>query len=183
MSQKARLTLGSQQERMRCSFHSSIPMMHHKHVRAKSRSTFNRSTHLIHPKAPPRRIVSGCSVYTTILVNKGSSSGEIFPGVIGLGKAGKGRRSNGRVEGSYITESGWAVDSYGSGNGCERDTTHHANIRKHTSQEMHCSLPLGRSISLCYTLRRAILESLYERSDRFDLGYRFGISLHLRSIV
>ena len=62
----------------------------------------NLSTHLIHPKAPPRRIVSGCSVYTTILVNKGSSSGEMFSGVIGLGKAGKGRRSNGRVEGSYV---------------------------------------------------------------------------------
>lgn len=53
---------------------------------------------LIVPSAPPRRIVSGCSVYTTILASSGSSSG--VRAVDGAGNAGIGVSSRLRVAGS-----------------------------------------------------------------------------------
>ena len=55
---------------------------------------------LIHPKAPPLRIVSGCSVYTTIFDNSGSSSVEASVDE-GCGKGGRGASSNDLNAGAY----------------------------------------------------------------------------------
>jgi hypothetical protein len=93
------LTFSCQQERMSSTIHRGIPtrkssdaFRDHDFRHRDSRS----DTHLTQPKAPPRRMVSLCSVYTTILVSSGSSSGEGVE-VDGSGKAGKGRRRVGRV--------------------------------------------------------------------------------------
>jgi hypothetical protein len=55
---------------------------------------------LIHPKAPPLRIVSGCSVYTTIFDSSGSSSVEASVEE-GCGKGGRGASSNDLNAGAY----------------------------------------------------------------------------------
>lgn len=56
---------------------------------------------LIHPKAPPRRIVSGCSVYTTIFDSNGSSSVEASVDD-GCGNGGRGASNNERSAGAYL---------------------------------------------------------------------------------
>ena len=55
---------------------------------------------LIQPRAPPLRIVSGCSVYTTIFDNNGSSSEEASVEE-GCGKGGRGASNNERNAGAY----------------------------------------------------------------------------------
>lgn len=107
---------------------------------------------LMQPRAPPRRMVSGCSVKTTILARSGSSW-SVWEDE-GAGKGGCGVSSRERVAG-ICNQRGF------------EECTHHGDVCEYRGEKMTLSLSL--SFAVLDAVSCSFFECLNQRADRLNL--------------